>query len=80
MVLERILESPFDRKELKPVNPKGNKPLIFIERTDGEAEVPILCTPDARAEPLEKILILGKIEGRRRRGKQRVRWLDGITD
>ena len=59
MVLERILESPFDRKELKSVNPKGNKPLIFIERTDGEAEVPILWPADAKSQLIS--LILGKI-------------------
>ena len=64
-------ESPSYRKEIKPVNPKGNQPWIFIGRTDAEA--PIL-------DSLGKTLILGKIEGRRRRGRQRMRWLDGITD
>ena len=53
---------------------------MFIGRTDVEAETPILWPPDARADSLEKTLMLGKIEGRRRRGKQRMRWLDGITD
>ena len=54
--------------------PKGNQPCIFIGRTDAEAEAPILWPPDA------KTLILGKTEGRRKRGLQRMRWLDGITD
>ena len=53
---------------------------MFIGRTDVEAETPILWPPDARADSLEKTLMLGKIEGRRRRGQQRMRWLDGITD
>ena len=53
---------------------------MFIGRTDVEAEAPILWPPDARADLLEKTLMLGKIEGRRRRGRQRMRWLDGITD
>ena len=53
---------------------------MFIGRTDAEAEAPILWPPDARADSLEKTLMLGKIEGRRKRGYQRMRWLDGITD
>ena len=60
------LDGFVDSKENKPVNPKGNKPCIFTGRTD--AEVPMLWTPDDRADSLEKTLILGKIEGRRRRG------------
>ena len=79
-VLEKTLESPLDSNEIKPVNPKGNKPLIFIWRTDAEAEAPILWPSDAKANSLEKTLMLWKIEGRRRRGQQRMRWLDGITD
>ena len=78
-VLEKTLESPLDCKEIKPVHPKGNQSWIFIGRTDAEAETPILWPPDA-ADSLEKTLMLGKIEGRRRRGQQRMRWLDGITD
>ena len=69
-MLEKILESPLDCKEIKSVNPKGIQSWIFI-RTDAEAEAPILWPPD---------LLLGKIEGRKRRGQQRMRWLDGITD
>ena len=53
---------------------------MFIGRTDAKAEAPILWPPDPRADSLEKTLLLGKIEGRRRRGWQRMRWLDGITD
>jgi len=63
--------------KIKPVSPKGNQPSIFFGRTDAEAEVPVLVQ---RADSLEKILLLGKIEGKRRRGWQRVRWLDSIPD
>ena len=66
-------------KEIKPINPKGNKSWIFIGRSDTEAEVPILWPPDERIDSLEKTLMLGKTEGRSR-GGQRMRWLDGITD
>ena len=81
VVLEKTLESPKDHKEIKLVNPKGNQPWIFIERTDAEAEAPILWPPDEKTIwPLEKTLMLGKIKGRRRRGWQRMRWLNDITD
>ena len=80
VVLEKTLESPLDCKEIKPVNLKGNKSWIFIGRTDAEAETPILWPPDAKSFLLEKTLMLGKIEGRRRSGQQRMRWLDGITN
>ena len=76
MVLEKTLESPLDCKEIHPVHPKRDQSWVFIGRTDAEAETPILWPPDS----LEKTLMLGKIEGRRRRGRQRMRWLDGITD
>ena len=77
--LEKTLESPReDCKEIKPVNPKENQPWIFIGRTD--AETPILGPPEWRATSLEKTLMLGKIEGQMRRGWQRMRWLDSITD
>ena len=79
VVLEKTLESPLDCN-IKPVNPKGNQPLIFIGRTDAEAEAPILWPPMWRVNSMEKTLMLGKIEGRRRKGRQRMRWLDGITD
>ena len=80
MVLEKTLESPFDSKEIKPVNPKINQPLIFIGRTVAETETPILWPPMQRTDSLKKTLMLGKIEGRRRRGRQRMRWLEGITN
>ena len=75
VVLEKTPESPFYSKGIKPVNPKGNQPWIFIGRTDAEA--PILWPPDAKSLLLEKTL--GKTEGRKWRGWQRMRWLDGIT-
>ena len=78
-MLEKTLESPSDCKEIKPVNPKENQSLIFIGRTDAEAESPILWPLMQRANSLEKTLMLGKIEDRRRRGRQKMRWLDGIT-
>ena len=76
MVLQKTLESPLDCKEIQPVYPKGDKSWVFIGRTDVETETPILWVPYA----IEKTLMLGKIEGRRRRGQQKMRWLDGITD
>ena len=79
VVLEKILENPLDSREIKPVNLKGDQPRIFIGRIEAEAEVPMLW-PSERADSLEKTLMLGKIGGRRRRGRQRMRWLDGITD
>ena len=78
-MLEKTLESPLDCKEIQPIHPKGNQSWVFIGRTDVEAETPILHLM-GRADSFEKILMLGKIEGRRRRGQQRMRWLDGITD
>ena len=80
VVLEKTLESPLDCKKTKPANRKGNQSWIFIGRNDAEAETPILLPPVWRADSLEKTLMLGKIEGRRRRGWQRMRWLDGITN
>ena len=76
VMLEKTLESPLDCKEILPANPKGNQSWIFIGRTDAEAETPTIWPPDS----LEKTLMLGKIEGGRRRWWQRMRWLDGITD
>ena len=80
VMLEKPLESPLDRKEIKSVKPKGNQPWMFIGRTDAEAETPILVHLMQRTDSFEKTLMLGKIEGRRRRGWQEMRWLDGITD
>ena len=79
VVLEKTLESPLDCKEIQPVNPKGNQSWIFFGRSDAEAKAPILWAPDAQIWLLEKVLMLGKTEGRRK-GWQRTRWLDGITD
>ena len=79
MVLEKTLESPLDCKEIQPVHPKGDQSWVFTGRTDVKAEAPVLWPPERRADSLEKTLMLGKIEGRRR-GRQRMRWLDGITD
>ena len=76
----RRLLSHLDCKEIQPVNPKWNQSWIFTGRTDAKAETPILWPPDAKSWLIEKSLMLGKIEGRRRRGQQRMRWLDGITD
>ena len=74
VVLEKTLESPLDCVEIQAVHPKGNQSWMFIGRIDAEAETPILWPP------VQKTLMLGKIEGRRRRGRQRMRWLDGIAD
>ena len=78
--LEKTLESPLDCKEIQPVHPKGDQSWVFIGRTDAEAETPILWPPDVKTDSFEKTLMLGKIEDRRRRGLQRMRWLDGIMD
>ena len=73
-------ESPLDFKEIKAVNAKVNQSWIFIGRTDAEAETPILWPPDKKNWSLEKTLMLEKIEGNRRSGRQKMKWLDGITD
>ena len=76
----KTLESPLDCKEIKSANPKGNQSWIFTGKTVGEAEAPILWPPVVKSCLIWKDLMLGKIEGRRRRGWQRMRQLDGITD
>ena len=68
MVLEKILESPLDCKEIQPVHPRGNQSWVFIGRTDVEADIPIFWSPYVKSYSFEKALMLGKIEGRRRRG------------
>ena len=78
MVLKKTLESPLDSKEIKPINPKGNQPWIFIGRT--EAEAPILWPPDVKSLLIGKDPDAGKDWGQEERGWQRMRWLDGITD
>ena len=76
----KTLESPLDCKEIQPVHPKGDQSWVFIGRTDVEAESLIVWPPDAKADSLENTLMRGKIEGRRRRGRWRMRWLYGITN
>ena len=79
--LKKTLESPLDSKEIKSVDPKKNQTRILIGRMDAKAEAPTFGHLIQRADSLEKTLILGKTEDRRRRrGQQRMRWLDGITD
>ena len=80
VMLEKTLERPLDYKEIQLVNPKGNQSWIFIRRSDAEAETPVLCHLVLRTDSLEKTLMLGKIEGRRSREQQKMRWLDGITN
>ena len=80
VVLEKTFESPLDCKEIQPVDPKGYQSWIFIGRTDSEAETPIIWPPDVKNWSLENTLMLEKIEGKRRRGRQRMKWLDGIID
>ena len=80
VVLEKTLESPLDCKEIQPVHPKGDQSWVFTGRTGAEAETPILGHLMWRTNSLEKTLMLGKIEGRRRREQKSMRWLDDITD
>ena len=80
VVLEKTLESPLNCKEIQPVHPEGDQSWVFIGRTDVEAETPYFGHLMQRADSLEKTLMLGKIEGRKRRGQQRMRWLDDIID
>ena len=80
MVLEKTLESPLDCKEIQPVNPKGDQSWVFFGRTDAEVKIQYFGHLMQRVDSLEKTLMLGGIGGRRRRGRQRMRCLDGITD
>ena len=79
VVLEKTLKSPLDSKEIQLVHPKGDQSWVFIWRTDWSWNSNTLATW-CEELTLEKTLMLGKIEGGRRRGRQRMRWLDGITD
>ena len=85
-MLEKTLESPLDCKEIQPVHSNGDQSWVFIGKTDAKAETPVLWPPQyfghlmRRVDSLEKTLMLGGIGGRRRRGRQRMRWLGGITD
>ena len=80
VVLEKILESPLDSKEIKAVNPKGNQSWIFFGRTDADTEAQYFGHLMQRSGSLEKTPMLGKIEGSKRRGRWRMRWLNGITN
>ena len=80
VVLEKTLESPLDCKEIQPVHSKGDQSWVFIRRTDLKLKLQHFGHLMRRAGSFEKTLMLGKIEGRRRRGQQGMRWLDGITD
>ena len=83
VVLEKILEGPLDCKEIQPVHSKGDQPWVFFGRNDAKAETPVLCPPHAKSWLIGKELthlMLGGIGGKRRRGRPRMRWLDGITD
>ena len=80
MVLEKTLESPLVCKEIQPVHSEGDQPWDFFGRNDAKAETPVFGHFKRRVDSLEKTLMLGGIEGRRRRRRQKMRWLDGITD
>ena len=80
MVLEKTLESPLDCKEIQPVNPKGDQSWCSLERLMLKLKLQYFGHLMRRVDSLEKTLMLGGIGGRRRRGRQRMRWLDGITD
>ena len=80
MVLEQTLESPLDCKEIQPVHSERDQPWDFFGRNDAKAETPVLWPLMRRVDSLEKTLMLRGFGGRRRRGQQRMRWLDGITD
>ena len=80
VVLEKTLENPLDCKEIQPVHSKGDQSWVFFGRNDAKAETPVLWHLMRRVDSLEKTLMLGGIGGRRRKGWQRMRWLDGITD
>ena len=79
MVL-KTLESPLACKDIQPLHPKQDQPLVFLGRNDAKAETPVRWLPHATFSLLEKTLMLGGIGGRRRRGRQRMRLLDGITN
>ena len=79
-MLEKSHQSPLDCKEIQPVHSKGDQPWDFFGRNDAKAATPVLWPPHAKSGFIGKTLMMGGIGGRRRRGWQRMRWLDGITD
>ena len=80
VVFEKMLESPLDCKEIKPINPNGNQSQIFIGRTDAEAETPVLWPPNAKNQLTGKDLEAGKDWGQEKKRATMIRWLDGISD
>ena len=80
MVLEKTLESPLDCKEIQPVYPKGDQSWVFLGKTDVEAEIPILWPPHAKGWLIGKDPDAARDWGQKEKGRQRMRWLDGITD
>ena len=80
MVLDKAVESPLDCKEIQPVHSEGDQPWDFFGRNDAEAQTPYFGHLMRRVDSLERTLMLGRIGGRRRRGRSRMSWLDGITD
>ena len=80
MVLEKTLESPLDCKEIQPVYSKGDQSWVFFGRNDAKAETPAFWPHQWKCDSLENTLMLGVIGGRRRRGQERITWLNGITE
>ena len=80
MVLEKTLESPLDCKEIQPIHSEGDQPWDFFGRNYAKVETPVFVHLMRRVDSLEKTLMVGGTGGKRRRGRQRMRWLDGITD
>ena len=80
MVLEKTLESPLDCKEIQPVHSKGDQSWVFFGRNDAKLKLQYFGHFMGRVDSLLKTLMLGGIGSRKRRGRQRMRWLDGITD
>ena len=80
MVLEKTVESPLDCKEIQPVHSEGEQLWVFFGKNDAKADTPVLWHLMRRVDSLEKTRMLGGIGGKRKRGRQRMRWLDGITD
>ena len=80
VVLEKILQSPLDCKEIQPIHAKGDQSWVFTEGLMLKLKLQYFGHLMLRTDSLEKILMLGKIEGGRKRGRQRMRWLDGITN